>query len=131
MPGNPPASSEHLPDIASVLPWRSWEEGNGEARRRGVPMFVLAEPWWANSSQRVALRLQQDDELRERVASQVVPVLVDPDERPDLVATWRWAAVALTGTAGPPLMVFLTHEGLPFLAYCTMNIEGDDTYPSL
>jgi uncharacterized protein YyaL (SSP411 family) len=28
-------------------------------------------------------------------------------------------------------MVFLTHEGLPFLSYCTMTPEGNDTFPSL
>lgn len=131
LPGARPASSEPLPDVASALSWRTWEDGSEEARRRGRPMLALAEPSWANSSQRLALRLQRDDALRQLVTDQVVPVLVDPDERPDLVAAWRWAAVALTGTAGPPLLVFLTHEGLPFLAYCTMTVEGDHTYPSL
>jgi uncharacterized protein len=130
-PGSASVPSGHLPDIASALRWRAWGEGSEEARRRGVPMLVLAEPAWANSAQRLALRFQQDEMLRELVTSRVVPVLVDPDARPDLVAAWRWAAVALTGTAGPPLLLLLTHEGLPFLAYCTMAIEGDDTYPSL
>ncbi len=129
--GARPTASEHLPNITSALSWRTWEEGSEEARRRGVPMFAIAEPWWANSAQRLAFRLQQDDALRQLVTDRVVPVLVNPDERPDLVATWRWAAAALTGTAGPPLLVFLTHEGLPFLAYCTMTVEGDDVYPSL
>lgn len=129
--GPAPAASTHLPDIESALPWKTWEEGREEARRRGIPMLALAEPSWANSAQRLALRLHQDAALRELATSAVVPVLVNPDDRPDLTAAWRWAAVALTGTAGPPLLVFLTHEGLPFLAYCTMNIEGDDTYPSL
>jgi uncharacterized protein YyaL (SSP411 family) len=94
-------------------------------------MFALAEPAWANSVQRLALRLQQDVVLRELATSRVIPVLVDPEEHPDLAAAWRWAAVALTGTAGPPLQVFLTHDERPFLAYCNMAVEGDDTYPSL
>ena len=131
VPGTGPGPSAPLPDIASALPWRTWEEGSQEARRRGMPMFALAEPAWANSAQRLALRLQQDDALRALTTSRVIPVLLDPEERPDLAAAWRWAAVALTGTAGPPLLVFLTHDGLPFLAYCTMAVEGDGTYPSL
>lgn len=131
LPATRPAPTEHLPDVASALPWRTWEDGSAEARRRGIPMLALAEPAWANSAQRLALRLQQDHALRELVTSRVVPVLVDPDVRPDLAAAWRWAAVALTGTAGPPLLVFLTHDGLLFLAYCTMAVEGDSTYPSL
>lgn len=126
-----PAAADHLPDITVVIPWRTWRKGNEEARRRRMPMLVLAEPSWANSAQRIALRLQRDDVLRDLVTSHVIPVLVNPEERPDLVAEWRWASMALTDTAGPPLLVFLTHEGLPFLAYCTMNVEGDDTYPSL
>lgn len=120
-----------MPEIASALSWRSWEAGGEEAQRRSLPILALAEASWANSSQRLALRLQQDATLRELVETRVVPVLVSPDERPDLVAAWRWAAMALTGTSGPPLLMFLTQEGLPFLAYCTMAVEGDDAYPSL
>jgi uncharacterized protein YyaL (SSP411 family) len=131
LPDTRPNQHSQLPDIRSVLPWRSWDDGREEAERLGRPIFVIAEYRWANSAQRVAFRLQQDDELRQLLTESVIPVLVDPDERPDLATSWRWAAMALTGTAGAPLMLLLTHEGLPFLAYCTMAIEGDDTYPSL
>lgn len=131
LPDTRPAQQSQLPDIASSLPWRTWDDGLEEAQRLGRPLFAIAEYRWANSAQRVALRLQQDEQLRELLTEKVVPVLIDPDERPDLAATWRWTAMALTGTAGPPLMVLLMHEGFPFLAYCTMAIEGDETYPSL
>jgi uncharacterized protein YyaL (SSP411 family) len=131
LPDTRPGQHSQLPDIGSALPWRNWDDGLEEAQRLGRPILAVAEHRWANSAQRIALRLQQDEQLRELLTATVIPVLVDPDERPDLAARWRWAATALTGTAGPPLMVLLTHEGMPFLAYCTMAIEGDDTYPSL
>lgn len=120
-----------LPDIRNAIRWRTWDEGCQEAARRRRPMLVVAEPHWANSAQRVALLLQGDAALANSIQERVVPVLVDPAERPDLAARWQRAAIALTGTAGPPLIIVLTHEAHPFLAYCTMNLEGDDTYPSL
>jgi uncharacterized protein YyaL (SSP411 family) len=92
-----------MPEIASALSWRTWEVGCEEAQRRGLPILVLAEAAWANSSQRLALHLQHNDTLRELVETRFVPVLVNSDDRPDLVATWRWAAMALTGTSGAAL----------------------------
>ena len=86
---------------------------------------------WTNSAQRLALELQNDTDLREMLAGNFVPVLVDPFEHPGLVAEWRWASITLTGTSGPPLLIFLTHEGQPFLSYCSMLPEGDPPLPSL
>lgn len=131
LPTAGPATNTSLPDIRSAIAWRTWGDGCKEASERRMPMLVLAEPFWTNSAQRVALQLQRDPALASVMTEQVIPVLVDPNDRPDLAARWRRAAVALAGTWGPPLFVFLTHDARPFLTYCTMNVEGDDTYPSL
>jgi uncharacterized protein len=131
LPSARPETNSSLPDVRSTIPWRIWDDGCVEAERRRAPMLVLVEPFWANSAQRIALRLQQDAKLESLITEQVIPVLIDPNERPDLAARWRRAAFTLTGTWGPPLFVFLTHDARPFLTYCTMNVEGDDTYPSL
>lgn len=120
-----------LPDIRQAIQWRTWNEGSEEAALQQRPMMVIAEPHWSNSAQRIALRLRQDASLANLLDTRIVPVLIDPDERPDLVARWQWAAMSFTGTAGPPLIIFLTHEAQPFLAYCTMSVEGDENYPSL
>src|SRR5699024_868800 len=120
-PNAGPATNSSLPDIRSAIAWRTWDQGRREAAERRVPALVFAEPHWANSAQRIALRLREDPVLAALLAEKAIPVLVDPDERPDLMAHWRWAAVALSGTAGPPLLMFLTHEGRPFLPYCTMD----------
>lgn len=128
---NPSTPSNTLPDISDALPWRRWEEGLAESARRTIPIFAFAEPSWTNSAQRVALRLQQDQALHETISTEFVPVLLSPVERPDLIASWSRTAMYLGGTAGPPLMMCLTHEGQPILSYTTMSIEGDSTYPSL
>lgn len=130
-PEKQPDSRAQLHDVTTAISWRSWTQGSEEALQRRLPMLVLAEPWWANSAQRIGFFLTHDDSLRAALESQVIPVLVDPDQHPDLVAAWRWVAVTLAGSAGPPLMMFLTHEGQPFLPYCTMKLEGDDRHPSL
>lgn len=124
-------SRNNLPYVTTVIPWRTWEQGLEESRSRKLPILALAEPIWANSAQRIAFILEQQPSLASLLSSHVVPVLIDPDGRPDLVTAWRWASVSLTGAAGPPLMVFLTHDGQPFLSYCSMTIDGDDLYPSL
>lgn len=118
-------------DITRAVDWRSWSAASDEAHQRRVPMLVLAEPAWSNSAQRLAHVIGENEGLRNSLNDRVVPVFVDPHERPDLAALWRWAAVALTGSSGPPLMLLLTHEGLPFLSYGTMQFEGDDVTPSL
>lgn len=119
------------PDIGQALPWRTFDDGVREATERGVPILALAEPAWTNVAQRLAHVLDQNPSLRETIGDRVVPVLVDQNERPDLADRWRQASVALTGSAGPPLLLLLSHEGLPFLAFASIRFEGDDEYPSL
>ncbi|HEV2128811.1 MAG TPA: DUF255 domain-containing protein [Thermomicrobiales bacterium] len=120
-----------MPDISRSLRWRDWSDGRMEARQRGVPILAFAEPRWSNSAQRLAYVLERDDELQDVLQARVVPVLVDWTERPDLAARWRWAAVVLTGTSGPPLTILLTPDGEPMLVYPGMQYEGDDLLPSL
>ena len=119
------------PDVRRTLPWRDWQAGLDEAGERGVPVVCLAEAPWSNGAQRLALVLDQDDATRRLVEDAFVPVLVDPIHRPDIAGRLRWAATALTGTAGPPLLVVLTPGGAPFLAYCSLWPEGRAPYPSL
>ncbi|MGI8406685.1 MAG: DUF255 domain-containing protein [Thermomicrobiales bacterium] len=126
-----PESARSLPDVASVIPWSTWPEGLEEAQRYKRPILALAEPTWANSAQRLSFILEQDASITSLISKHVVPILLDPDERPDLVTAWRYASVTQTGTSGPPLLMLLTHEGGPILSYCNMSIEGNDLYPSL
>ncbi|MBW3632449.1 MAG: DUF255 domain-containing protein [Chloroflexi bacterium] len=125
------APTSALPDIANALTWRDWAAGLEEAQRRRAPMLGLVEPTWTNSAQRLALVFGKDEELRALLEEVFVPVRIDPFQRPDLAARWRWASIAIGGTSGPPLLLLLTHEGLPFLSYNSMWPEGRDPHPSL
>ena len=126
----PPRDSA-LPDVTTALAWRDWPAGLDEAALRRLPMLVLAEPAWTNSAQRLGLILARDDGVRQTLTERIVPVRIDPFARPDLAARLRRAAIALTGTSGPPLLMILTHEGLPFLSAGNMWPEGSPSYPSL
>ena len=119
------------PDLRQAIPWRDWEAGRTEALERGIPIVAVADWPWTNSAQRLAYILGNVDVLRSAMSDRVVPVLVDPDRHPALVAGWRWIAMELTGSAGPPLIVLLTDGGKPFLSYGSLRFEGDDEYPSL
>jgi len=119
------------PDVRRALPWREFEVGLDEAAAHGRPILCLAEPPWSSAAQRLALVLGREDETRALAESAFVPVRVDPFERPDVAARLRWAATALTGGAGPPLLALLTHGGAPFLAYGSLWPEGRPPYPSL
>ena len=118
------------PDIRRAALWRDWDQGVREAEARQAPILCLAEPYWTNSAQRLA-HVMRTNAFAGEALLPYVPIRIDPIDRPDLVATQRFAAVRQTGGDGPPLLSLLTHEGLPFLNYCTMFPEGDDTHPSL
>jgi uncharacterized protein len=120
-----------LLQIGDALHWRSWSAALAEAERRSVPILALAEHSWSNSAHQLVGSLGENEPLRTLIEERLVPTLVDPFGHPDLVASWQWASIALTGTWGPPLLVFLTHEGIPFLSYPTMKLEGLPPYPSL
>ncbi len=126
--GRPPVE---LPDVRRVIAWRGLSAGLAEATTRGVPIVCLAEHSWSNGAQRLALVLGQEDDTRELLESSFVPILLDPEERPDLAARLRWASSVLTGTSGPPLLALLTPHGEPFLTYCSLHPEGQGPYPSL
>lgn len=134
MPPTAPASTTRamsLPDVTEALAWRDWTTGLEEAGRRRVPILALAEAPWTNSAQRLGLVFEQDASLRALLEETFVPILVDPVQRPDLVSRWQWASIAIAGTSGPPLVLWLTHEGAPFLSYCSMWPEGRPPHPSL
>lgn len=118
-------------DIRRVLPWRSWAEGLAESRELGKPVLCLAESPWSNSAQRLALFLAEDEQLSDAAASDFVPVLLDPADRPEVADRILVAASRLESIISPPLLAVLTEEGLPLVTYCNLAFEGDDNRPSL
>lgn len=120
-----------VPAIADALPWRTWPAGQDEARSRQVPLLVVAEAPWTNGAQRLAYVLGRDERLRAACQNRMVPVLADPHDPGLPIDRWHWSAIQVAGTLGPPLILVLTEAGLPFLAYPSMQVEGDDLLPSL
>ena len=57
----------------------------------------------------------EDPEIAALMNERFVNVKVDREERPDVDGIYMDAVVALTGSGGWPLTVFLTPEGEPFL----------------
>ncbi len=131
MPATRTESGAPQHDVRTALAWLSLEEGLEQAREQGKPVLCLAESYWSNSAQRLALFLEEDAQLKEVAAGGFIPVLVDPAEEPVLADRIMVAASQLEATLSPPLLAVLSEEGLPLVTYCNIAFEGDDERPSL
>src|SRR5689334_7918909 len=97
--------------------WREWgDEAFAEARRRDVPVLVsigYAACHWCHV---MAHESFEDAETAAQMNASFVCVKVDREERPDVDAVYMEATVALTGSGGWPMTVFVTPEGRTFQA---------------
>src|SRR3954451_9612391 len=97
--------------------WREWsDEAFGEARRRGVPVFLsigYAACHWCHV---MAHESFEDDATAAQLNAEFVCVKVDREERPDVDAVYMDATVSMTGHGGWPMTVVLDHDGSPFFA---------------
>jgi uncharacterized protein YyaL (SSP411 family) len=95
--------------------WMPWTDATLEkARREDKPIFLsigYAACHWCHvmahesfESQDIALLLNQS----------FICIKVDREERPDVDSIYMDAVVAMTGSGGWPMSVFLTPEGQPF-----------------
>src|SRR5437764_10692827 len=95
--------------------WYPWgEEALAKARSEDKPIFLsigYAACHWCHV---MAHESFEDDETAALVNERFVPVKVDREERPDLDSIYMDAVVALTGSGGWPMTVFLTPAGEPF-----------------
>jgi uncharacterized protein YyaL (SSP411 family) len=95
--------------------WYPWgEEALSRARDQDRPIMLsigYAACHWCHVMERESF----EDELTARVLNEhFVAVKVDREERPDLDSIYMDAVVALTGSGGWPMTVFLTPGGEPF-----------------
>ena len=63
----------------------------------------------------------ENEEIAKIINENFVAIKVDRDERPDIDRRYQEVVVALTGSGGWPLTVFLTPEGKPFLVALTFR----------
>src|SRR3954454_21978828 len=96
--------------------WWEWgDEAFEEARRRDVPLLLsvgYAACHWCHV---MAHESFEDAGVAALMNERFVNVKVDREERPDVDSLYMDAVVALTGSRGWPMTVFLTPDGEPFL----------------
>ncbi len=109
------ASPYLLQHADNPVDWYPWgEEALEKARREDKPIFLsigYAACHWCHV---MAHESFEDPETAALINEHFVPIKVDREERPDLDAVYIHAVQAMVGSAGWPLSVFLTPEGIPF-----------------
>jgi len=104
-----------LQHAANPVDWYPWgDEALRSARLQNRPILLsigYAACHWCHVMERESF----EDAATARVMNdRFVCVKVDREERPDLDSVYMDAVVALTGSGGWPMTVFLTPEGEPF-----------------
>ena len=105
-----------LQHAENPVEWYPWgEEALAQARGEDKPILLsvgYAACHWCHV---MAHESFEDPETAALMNERFVNVKVDREERPDVDGIYMDAVVALTGSGGWPLTVFLTPEGEPFL----------------
>lgn len=97
--------------------WHPWgEEALAKAKAENKPIFLsigYAACHWCHV---MAHESFEDPEVAAFMNEHYVNIKVDREERPDLDAIYMQATVAMTGSGGWPMSVFLTPDLKPFYA---------------
>lgn len=110
------ASSPYLRQHAgNPVDWYPWcDEAFERARREDKPIFLSIGYSACHWCHVMAHESFEDDKTAELLNRHFVCIKVDREERPDLDQIYMAAVVALTGSGGWPMSVFITAEGVPF-----------------
>jgi uncharacterized protein YyaL (SSP411 family) len=96
--------------------WHPWgPEALARAAAENKPIFLsvgYAACHWCHV---MAHESFEDEETAAYMNEHFVNIKVDREERPDIDGIYMTAVVALTGSGGWPMSVFLTPDGKPFL----------------
>ncbi len=95
--------------------WWPWgEEALSRARRENKPIFLsigYSACHWCHVMERESF---EDEEIAKLLNENFVCIKVDREERPDLDEVYMKSVIAMTGSGGWPLNVFLTPKLEPF-----------------
>ena len=115
--------------------WWEWgPDAFDEARRRDVPLFLsigYAACHWCHV---MAHESFEDAHIADYLNANFVSIKVDREERPDIDAVYMDATMALTGSGGWPMSVFLDHDAQPFYAgtyFPPRPSHGRPSFPQL
>jgi len=103
---------QHAHNPVDWYPWS--EEALSKARAEDKPIFLsigYAACHWCHVMERESF---EDEETARLLNDRFVCIKVDREERPDLDSIYMNAVVALTGSGGWPMSVFLSPDGKPF-----------------
>ncbi len=109
-----PYLRQHAHNPVDWYPWG--EEALTRARNEDKPIFLsigYAACHWCHV---MAHESFEDPEIASILNQHFINIKVDREERPDLDAIYMQATVAMTGSGGWPMSVFLTPDLRPFLA---------------
>ena len=99
------------------MDWHPWgEEALNKAKQENKPIFLsigYAACHWCHV---MAHESFEDEATAAFMNEHFVNIKVDREERPDLDAIYMQATVAMTGSGGWPMSVFLTPDLKPFYA---------------
>ena len=106
-----------LQHVNNPVGWYPWcQEAFEVAKREDKPVFLsigYSSSHWCHVMERDCFR---DQEVAQLMNDACVPVKIDASERPDLDALFMEVCKLQNGSAGHPLSIFLTPEGLPFFS---------------
>jgi uncharacterized protein len=106
-----------LQHAQNPVDWHSWsEEALEKARLENKPIFLsigYAACHWCHV---MAHESFEDETIAALMNENFVSIKVDREERPDLDGIYMAATMALTGSGGWPMSVFLTPDLRPFYA---------------
>ena len=109
---NSPYLLQHADNPVNWYPWG--EEALVRARAEGKPIFLsigYAACHWCHV---MAHESFEDEETAALMNEHFINIKVDREERPDIDAIYMQATVAMTGSGGWPMSVFLTPDLRPF-----------------
>ncbi len=105
---------QHAQNPVAWFPWG--KEALDKAQAEGKPIFLsigYAACHWCHVMERESF---EDEEVARVLNDNFVSIKVDREERPDIDALYMTATVAMSGSGGWPMSVFLTPEQKPFFA---------------
>lgn len=111
---NSPYLLQHANNAVDWYPWG--EEALARARAENKPIFLsigYAACHWCHVMEHESF---MDPETAALMNENFVNIKVDREERPDLDSIYMQATVAMTGSGGWPMSVFLTPDLRPFFA---------------
>ncbi len=110
---NSPYLLQHAHNPVDWYPWGP--QALGEAQKQNKPIFLsigYAACHWCHV---MAHESFEDPAVAAIMNEHFINIKVDREERPDLDGIYMQAVVALIGSGGWPMSVFLTPQGAPFL----------------